>query len=82
VLEGYQYPGPIPSCGHDLIQSQIFLLFKTLDRSTWPSKLHESRDTYSSLRAHYLRAIEHPDEFDSSVDPLSENEEVAGRFFS
>ncbi|KAF2176456.1 RabGAP/TBC [Zopfia rhizophila CBS 207.26] len=54
---------------------KIFLLFKTLDRSTWPSRLTDSRTTYDSLRSHYLRAIQHPDEFESSVDPLSENEE-------
>ncbi|KAF2020630.1 RabGAP/TBC [Aaosphaeria arxii CBS 175.79] len=54
---------------------KIFLLFKSLDRSTWPTQLTETRSTYNSLRSHYLRAIQHPDEFESSVDPLSENEE-------
>ncbi|KAF2275458.1 RabGAP/TBC [Westerdykella ornata] len=55
---------------------KIFLLFQSLDRSTWTAKLLEARSTYSSLRSRYLRAIEHPDEFDvSSVDPLSEHEE-------
>ncbi|CAI6333179.1 unnamed protein product [Periconia digitata] len=54
---------------------KIFLLFKTLDRSSWPNRLSESRNTYRSLHSHYLRAIEHPDEFESSVDPLTENAE-------
>ncbi|KAF1924568.1 RabGAP/TBC [Didymella exigua CBS 183.55] len=54
---------------------KIFLLFKTLDRSSWPHHLAESRRTYDSLRTHYLRAIEHPDELESSVDPLSDNDE-------
>ncbi|PVH94653.1 RabGAP/TBC [Periconia macrospinosa] len=54
---------------------KIFLLFKTLDRSSWSNRLTESRNTYHSLRSHYLRAIEHPDEFESSVDPLTENAE-------
>ncbi|KAF2634852.1 RabGAP/TBC [Massarina eburnea CBS 473.64] len=54
---------------------KIFLLLKTLDRSSWPSRMTESRSAYNSLRSHYLRAIEHPDEFESSVDPLTENEE-------
>ncbi|KAF2789812.1 RabGAP/TBC [Melanomma pulvis-pyrius CBS 109.77] len=54
---------------------KIFLLFKTLDRSSWPNRLNDSRTTYNSLRSHYLRAIQHPDEFESSEDPLSENEE-------
>ncbi|KAF9690980.1 hypothetical protein EKO04_011128 [Ascochyta lentis] len=54
---------------------KIFLLFKTLDRSSWPNHLADSRKTYDSLRSHYLRAIEHPDELESSVDPLSDNDE-------
>jgi hypothetical protein len=61
---------------HKLTVAQIFLLFKTLDRSRWLPKLEDSRARYDSLRFRYLRAIEHPDEFDTSVDPLSENEEV------
>ncbi|KAF3044179.1 hypothetical protein E8E11_003682 [Didymella keratinophila] len=56
-------------------EPQIFLLFKTLDRSSWPNHLADSRRTYDSLRTHYLRAIEHPDELESSVDPLSDNDE-------
>jgi hypothetical protein len=56
--------------------AQIFLVFKTLDRSSWPTHLASSRKTYESLRTHYLRAIRHPDEFESSEDPLSENNEV------
>ncbi|KAI5368979.1 hypothetical protein J4E82_010221 [Alternaria postmessia] len=51
---------------------KIFLVFKTLDRSSWPTHLSHARKTYNSLRSHYLRAIRNPDEFESSVDPLSE----------
>ncbi|KAI4651829.1 hypothetical protein J4E93_002025 [Alternaria ventricosa] len=51
---------------------KIFLVFKTLDRSSWPTHLSHARKTYESLRSHYLRAIHNPDEFESSVDPLSE----------
>ncbi|KAH4160180.1 hypothetical protein HBH43_182830 [Parastagonospora nodorum] len=54
---------------------KIFLVFKTLDRSSWPTHLSNTRRSYESLRDHYLRAIRHPDEFDSSVDPLSEHDE-------
>ncbi|KAF1919142.1 rab-GTPase-TBC domain-containing protein [Ampelomyces quisqualis] len=54
---------------------KIFLVFKTLDRSSWPTHLSGSRKSYESLRTHYLRAIRHPDEFESSVDPLSEHDE-------
>ncbi|KNG51047.1 tbc domain-containing protein [Stemphylium lycopersici] len=51
---------------------KIFLVFKTLDRSSWPTHLSQARKTYESLRSHYLRAIHNPDEFESTVDPLSE----------
>ncbi|KAF1829013.1 RabGAP/TBC [Decorospora gaudefroyi] len=51
---------------------KIFLVFKTLDRSSWPTHLSHSRKTYESLHTHYLRAIQNPNEFESSVDPLSE----------
>ncbi|KAL5441866.1 hypothetical protein PMIN06_009216 [Paraphaeosphaeria minitans] len=54
---------------------KIFLLFKTLDRSSWPARIVESRSAYASLRSHYLRGIEYPDELGSAVDPLSEHEE-------
>lgn len=56
--------------------TQIFLVFKTLDRSSWPTHLSQSRKTYEALRTHYLRAIQNPDEFESSVDPLSDINEV------
>ncbi|USP78537.1 hypothetical protein yc1106_05811 [Curvularia clavata] len=51
---------------------KIFLVFKTLDRSSWPTHLSQARKTYESLRSHYLRAIQNPNEFESTVDPLSE----------
>jgi TBC1 domain family protein 5 len=55
---------------------QIFLLFQNLDHKSWPASLSNSRSAYDSLRTHYLRAIEHPDEVGSAVDPLSTDEEV------
>ncbi|KAL9064118.1 MAG: hypothetical protein Q9157_007950 [Trypethelium eluteriae] len=54
---------------------KIFLLFQTLDRTTWPKRLQDSRAAYTSLRAHFLRSIEHPDELESAIDPLTESEE-------
>ncbi|KAL6704105.1 hypothetical protein ACN47E_008768 [Coniothyrium glycines] len=54
---------------------KIFLVFKTLDRSSWPTHLVHSRKTYESLRTHYLSAIQHPDELESSFDPLSDTTE-------
>ncbi|KAF2433086.1 RabGAP/TBC [Tothia fuscella] len=54
---------------------KIFLLFQNLDQTTWSGSLDNSRSAYSSLRSHYLRAIEHPDEVSTSADPLSTDDE-------
>ncbi|KAJ4361792.1 hypothetical protein N0V83_010733 [Neocucurbitaria cava] len=74
LLEGMMNTA-LPSSTSSLSSGQIFLVFKTLDRSSWPSHLAHARKTYDALRTHYLRAIQHPDEFESSVDPLSEIDE-------
>lgn len=50
-----------------------------MNRPEWPSTLAESRAVYESLRAHFLRAIENPDELESALDPLSESDEVRSR---
>lgn len=55
---------------------QVFLLFEGLDREQWSKKLDESRDAYSALRAHFLKYIEHPDDLESTSDPLADDEEV------
>ncbi|KAH7049164.1 rab-GTPase-TBC domain-containing protein [Macrophomina phaseolina] len=54
---------------------KAFLLFENVNRPEWPSTLAESRAVYESLRAHFLRAIENPDELESALDPLSESDE-------
>ncbi|KAE9978353.1 hypothetical protein EG327_007423 [Venturia inaequalis] len=54
---------------------KVFLNFRNLDRPSWPASLTTSRSAYDSLRSHYLRAIEHPDEVSTDADPLSENVE-------
>ncbi|KAB2572898.1 TBC1 domain family member 5-like protein B [Lasiodiplodia theobromae] len=54
---------------------KAFLLFENVDLQEWPSTLAESRSVYDSLRAHFLRAIENPDELESALDPLSESDE-------
>lgn len=54
----------------------MFLLFEGLDREQWLKKLDESRDAYSALRAHFLKYIEHPDDLESTSDPLADDEEV------
>ncbi|KAI9809508.1 MAG: hypothetical protein M1827_006814 [Pycnora praestabilis] len=53
---------------------QAFLLFENLDQSTWSKTLSDSRSAYSSLREHFLRTIEHPDELESAIDPLAEDD--------
>lgn len=59
----------------------MFLLFEGLDRADWSRKLGESRDAYGALRAHFLKYIEHPDDLESTVDPLADDEQVCGVFF-
>ncbi|KAJ5524295.1 hypothetical protein N7494_010945 [Penicillium frequentans] len=54
---------------------KVFLLFEGLDREEWSQKLGESRDAYTALRDHFLKYIEHPDDLESTVDPLADDEE-------
>ena len=54
----------------------MFLLFDSAEREQWSQKLAESRDAYGALRAHFLKYIEHPDDLESTVDPLADDEEV------
>ncbi|KAJ5919773.1 hypothetical protein N7454_009608 [Penicillium verhagenii] len=53
---------------------KVFLLFEGLDREEWSQKLDESRDAYTALRDHFLKYIEHPDDLESTVDPLADDE--------
>ncbi|KAF2157012.1 RabGAP/TBC [Myriangium duriaei CBS 260.36] len=55
---------------------KVFLLFENTDHSIWLRKLGDSRSAYVSLRAHLLRAIDHPDEVDTGEDPLSEDASI------
>lgn len=55
---------------------QAFLIFDGLDRNEWAPKLDESRDAYRALRDHFLKYIEHPDDLESTVDPLADDEQV------
>jgi len=54
-----------------------FLFFEDLDFSSWPARLRDSRDAYVSLRNHYLRNLERPDEVDLFLDPLSADTDVS-----
>ena len=55
---------------------QVFLLFDSVEREQWSQQLAESREAYSALRAHFLKYIDHPDDLESTVDPLADDEEV------
>ena len=55
---------------------KVFLLFETLDTSTWIRTLSSARSAYNSLKSHFLRHIENPDELTSGNDPLSGETEV------
>jgi len=39
-------------------------------------KIHETRSAYTALREHFLKYIEHPDDLQSTTDPLADDEEV------
>ncbi|PWY73825.1 RabGAP/TBC [Aspergillus sclerotioniger CBS 115572] len=54
---------------------KAFLLFDDLDRAPWPQKIADSRSAYVALKAHFLKYIEHPDDLQSAVDPLADDEE-------
>jgi TBC1 domain family protein 5 len=53
---------------------KAFLLFDNVDTASWPRTLLSSRSAYNSLRLHFLRHIENPDE---QADPLSEETDVS-----
>ncbi|RAH41451.1 GTPase-activating protein GYP6 [Aspergillus brunneoviolaceus CBS 621.78] len=54
---------------------KAFLLFDDLDRAQWPQKLSDSRTAYVALKAHFLKYIDHPDDLESTVDPLADDVE-------
>ena len=55
---------------------KAFLLFENLDQSTWSGRLSESRENYSRRRQRLLQGLEHPEEIESTTDPLADDEEV------
>ncbi|KGO76538.1 hypothetical protein PITC_088170 [Penicillium italicum] len=52
-----------------------FLLFDGLDKTEWAPKVDEFRDAYRALRDHFLKYIEHPDDLESTADPLADDEQ-------
>ncbi|KAE8399731.1 rab-GTPase-TBC domain-containing protein [Aspergillus pseudonomiae] len=54
---------------------KAFLHFDNLDRTQWPQKISDSRNAYGALKAHFMKYIEHPDDLQSTVDPLADDAE-------
>ncbi|EGD84139.1 hypothetical protein H112_07833 [Trichophyton rubrum D6] len=54
---------------------KAFLLHKEIDRTQWSIQLSDSREAYTSVKQHFLKYIDNPDELSSTVDPLAEDAE-------
>ncbi|PGH08390.1 hypothetical protein GX51_01216 [Blastomyces parvus] len=54
---------------------KAFLVHQNLDTASWPAEIFNSRTAYQSLREHFLKYIEHPDDLPSTADPLAEDDE-------
>lgn len=54
-----------------------FLLNGPLSKATWVKKLKDGRSGYTSLRDHFLKFIDNPDDLHSSADPLADDETVS-----
>ncbi|KAI9367846.1 rab-GTPase-TBC domain-containing protein [Aspergillus egyptiacus] len=54
---------------------KVFLLFEDLSRTQWLDKLSEARGAYVALKDHFLKYIKHPDILQSSIDPLTDDEQ-------
>ncbi|KAK6605580.1 WD repeat domain-containing protein [Botrytis cinerea] len=52
---------------------KTFLLFQNTEITGWARGLEDSRSAYTSLREHFLRFIEHPNNLGSSLDPLDDD---------
>lgn len=59
---------------------KVFLLFEDLNTTTWIRTLSSTRSAYNSLKSHFLRHIENPDELTAGYDPLSGETEVSSAF--
>lgn len=55
---------------------RAFLLWDSLDIAESQRILAASRSAYNSLRTHFFRFIENPDDVGAQVDPLSQDAEV------
>jgi TBC1 domain family protein 5 len=57
--------------------SQIFLQFRSTDKSAWSTGLGDTRTAYSSLKDHFLKYIERPNEVGSALDPLDDDKNAS-----
>jgi len=56
---------------------KAFLVFESVDTAQWPNTLAASRSAYNSLRTHFLRYVENPDELEGGDDPLNDSPDVS-----
>ncbi|KAF3769848.1 hypothetical protein M406DRAFT_21805, partial [Cryphonectria parasitica EP155] len=71
-----KFNGPGSPCvaGCRSVCWKAFLLFKDASAATWSHVLLENRNTYSTLREHYLKYIKHPELLtEQSLDPLADD---------
>ena len=54
-----------------------FLLTGPLSQASWSRKLKDQRSGYASLRDHFLKYIDNPNDLHSSADPLADDETVS-----
>lgn len=55
---------------------KAFLLFDSVDVAEWQKTLAASRSAYNSLKSHFFRYIDNPDDVGTGFDPLSQETEV------
>ena len=53
---------------------KAFLLYGPISQASWPKKLSEGRSAYSSLRDHFLRFIDNPNDIQTAADPLADDD--------
>ncbi|KUI59551.1 TBC1 domain family member 5 [Cytospora mali] len=71
-----KFNGPESPCvaGCRSVCWKAFLLFKDANAANWSHVLLENRNTYSTLREHYLKYIKHPELLNElSLDPLADD---------
>jgi len=74
-----KFNGPGSPClaGSRSVCWKAFLLFHDAAATNWSHILLETRNTYSTLRDHYLKYIKHPEQLaELSLDPLADDPEV------